>query len=175
MRCTNKTTQSTHPLYFLMVKNYQVQVGYGINWCLHVNPANQAVVALMGDKYHVGRAIKEPSVVRLAGSIQVQTNHLGRMMARVGSQGLDEIVTEMTADDNEEVLAAALGAGDQVTALRMLPVHPKLALLFLRGMAVLDAAKLVQRIVAHVPVADEAGVNALVNFSRVALESVEPR
>jgi hypothetical protein len=171
-RRTNEIAQSTHPVYLLSVKDGMVQVVYGTNWCFHADVANQALVALMGDKYRAGRAIKEPSVMRLSGTVQVRTNHFGGVV-KVRAKELDAIITELGADDNEEDLVAALAApGALILAVRMLPVAPKLAVFSMRGMTVLDAAKLVQRIVAQVPVAEEAKVEALVNFCRVACTGV---
>lgn len=110
---------------------------------------------------------REPIVVNLAGTNQVQTNRFGGVV-RVRAKEFDTIITELSAEGNDETLAAAEAAGENVTALQMLPVHPKLALLFLWGMSVLDAARMVQRIVAQVPEAEEEGMVALVNLCRVA-------
>ena len=85
----------------------------------------------------------------------MQTNHFGGVV-RLRAKELDAIITELGAAGNAETLAAVL------------PDHPKVALLFLRGMTVLVAAKLVQQLFAQVPTAEEEGWVALVNFCRVA-------
>ena len=93
-RRMNETTQSTFPKYFLTVKDDTVQVVYGVKWCVYADPVNPSLVGLMGDKYHVGQAIRDPSVMSLPGTSQVQTNHFGGVV-RIRAKDLDEIITEL--------------------------------------------------------------------------------
>ena len=58
---------------------------------------------------------------------------------------------------------------DPTVAWHVMPVHPKIALLFLRGMTVLAAAKLVQEMFEHVPEDAEEQMMGLVDFIRVAV------
>ena len=167
-RRTNEATHATFPQYYLTVKDDEVQVVYGVKVCIHTAPDTQVIAALMGDRRRVNPMVtREPIVVHLAGTNQVQSNHFGGV-ARAKAKELNSIITELSVEGMAETLAAAVPELESVTALRMLPVHPKVALLFLRGMSVLRAARLVQRLVAQVPVAEEEGVVALVNFCRVA-------
>lgn len=167
-RRTNEATHATFPQYYLTVKDDEVQVAYGVKWCIHTAPDTQVIAALVGDRRRVGPVfVREPIVVSLAGTNTVQTNHFGGLV-RARAKDLNTIITELSGAGIAGTLAAAVPALENVAALRMLPVHPKVALLFLRGMSVLKAAQLVQRLVAQVPILEEEGVVALVNFCRVA-------
>ena len=164
---TDEATHSTFPKFFLTVQDDQVQVVYGVDWCLHVVPGTRVITAMIGDKWRVGQTVRYPKVVSLAGTQLVQTNHFGGVI-RVKAKELDTIIDELETGGNNETLVAADAELEDITALRILPVHPKLALLFLRGMSALKAAKLVQKIFSQVATVEEEGVVALVNFVRAA-------
>ena len=121
-RRTDEAVHTTFPMYFLTVKDDQVQVVYGPNGCIHTNQTNKALTALMGDKWRAGQAVRDPIVVSLVRSIQVQTNHFGGVV-KAKAKELNAIVAELEANGYNGTLVSAEAAGEMVTALRCLPVH----------------------------------------------------
>jgi hypothetical protein len=67
----------------------------------------------------------------------------------------------------------AVAAGDpgnpMLTTIRMLPVHAKVAAVFMRGVPVREAVKRVELIRLSLPHADRSSCQALMNFMRVAV------
>ena len=77
-------------------------------------------------------------------------------------------IEELKEDGSEDPFVLADNELEDAATWRILPVHPKLALLFLRGMLVLAAGKLVQELVEIIPHGDTVGVQLLVDFCRAA-------
>jgi hypothetical protein len=174
-RRTTDVTSATVQRFGLSVNNGHMQVVWGVGWCPHIQPPQALIAARMGDQRLVGTSTspREPVVVSLLGTMNEQKARFGGTV-QVKAKELGAIIAELTAAGNAEVTVAPLGgAAPNVTTVRVLPVHRKVALLFLRGMTLLAAAQLVQAIMAQMEPAEEAELTALVNFVRVACTTVE--
>ena len=92
--------------------------------------------------------IKGPMVVQLPGTYQEQQDLFGAFTC--ATTGELPAITEGRSDPNYQGNFVVpedngwLDSEDPTLAWRVLPVHPKIALLFLRGMTVLPAAQLVR-------------------------------
>ena len=171
-----KVVNETSPCYFLTVTGFMVHVAYGVKWCGHLQAGRHNLVAMLGDWRFVGHSIKGPMMMQLPGTYQEQQELLGGYT--YATTGELPAIIEGLSDPNHQgnfVVPEDNGWADldPTLAWRVLPVHPKIALLFLRGMTVLAAAKLVQEMFEQVPEEAEEKMMALVNFLRVACTTTD--
>jgi hypothetical protein len=170
-----QVVNQTNPCYFLTVKGFMVQVAYGVKWCGHIQEGRQNLVTMLGDWRRVSHTIRGPMFMRLSGTYQEQQETFGSS-AYVTTMELPDIIEGLSepnhqgsfviSDDDQEV-------ADPTVGWRVLPVHPKIAVLFLRGMTVLAAAKLVQEMWEQVPEDEEEKMTALVDFLRIACTTTD--
>ena len=129
----------------------------------------------MGDKWCAGhQAVRVPIAVSPARTNQVQLNPIGGGV-RARAKELDAIITELSVEGNDEALATGDSNGKK-TGLRMLSIHAKLALLFLRGMSVLNAARMVPQMFAQVPTVPPVATSPKAGtYGRKVSECLVPR
>jgi hypothetical protein len=166
-----RTVNDTTNRYFLTVIDGKVQVVYGAKWCGHFHETQEHLVVMMGDQCQIGQTVREPKFMRLLGTKEEQEEIFGGT-AYAHAKELEEIIEELDHVDNEATLVEEDDALDPAVTWRVFPVHPKLAILFLRGLPVLAAAKLVQEMAAQRPYGED-DFYLLTNFCRVACTAVE--
>ena len=166
-----RTVNDTTNRYFLTVSDGTMQVVYGAKWCGLFHGGQEHLVFMMGDQGKIGQTVREPKFMRLLGTPAEQEEIFGGM-TYAHTRELDEIIEELDHVDNEATLVEEDDALDPVVTWRVLPVHPKVAILFLRGMPVLAAAKLVQEMGTQQPDGED-DLFLLTNFCRVACTAAE--
>ena len=131
-----------------------VQVVYGAKWCGqwcgHFLEAQEHLVVMMGDQCLIGQTVREPQFIRLLGTQEEQIEIFGGM-TYTHTRELDDIIDELKHVDKEAALLEKDNDLNQVVTWRVLPVHPNVAILFLRGMPVLAAAKLIREMETQQP------------------------
>jgi hypothetical protein len=165
------TVNSMGRIFFLTVKDFMVQVVYGVKWCDQLSTPHPHLVAMMGDQrcLRLGQAVREPMRVKLPGNVRAQTAAFGDSEYAVTGE-LTQIIELLEEDGQQGQLVAEEDENEQdpTVAWRCLRVHPKLALLFLKGMPVLAAAKMVMEIRLQMPEQEAEILAPLVDFCRVA-------
>jgi hypothetical protein len=167
-----RTVHDTANRYFLTVIDGMVQVVYGAKMCGHFHATDEHLTVMMGDQCQIGQTVREPKFMRLLGTMAEQIEIFGGK-AYADTHELDEIIEELEHFSNDATQVEQDDALDPVVTWRVLPVHPKVAILFLRGLPVLAAAKLVQAMVAQVQPEEEDDLYLLSNFCRVACTATE--
>lgn len=163
------TANSTGQIFFLTVKDFMVQVVYGVKWCDQLSTPHPHLVAMMGDQRRVGRAVREPMRMKVPGDSKAQIAILGGWEG-VAAGELTQIIEQLEEEGQQEQLVAEEDEDEQeqVVIWRCLRVHPKLAILFLQGMTVVAAAKMVKEILSQTSQEEAAAMEPLVDFCRVA-------
>ena len=167
-----RTVNETTNRYFLTVIDGMVQVVFGAKWCGHLHETQEFLVVMMGDQCQIGQTVREPKFMRLLGTEEEQVETFGGK-AYADTKELEEIIEELEHGNNGATVVGQDHALDPAVTWRMLPVHPKVAILFLRGKSVLAAAKLVQALVEQVQPEEEDDLFMLTNFCRVACTAPE--
>ena len=135
------------------------------------NPMER-VYGFINDRTWVISEPRQPTMVKTTGSIADQWEQF----AFVEIEALEWDATVAWAESGQGDLApmlVAAAAGDPAnpttTTLRMLPVHAKIAALFMRGVPLREGVQRVQALRNLVPVQDQGKCKALVDFMRVAV------
>jgi hypothetical protein len=168
-RRVRMAVSQTRTGYFLTKHNGMVRVVYGPKWCDLLHPSLPRLVVTMGDYRRMGQSVMDPPVMMLSGTIAAQKDILGGLVLEM-CQPLTDIIAELEeandpaqlAEVEEDVMI------EEVTTWRLLPVPAKVAVLFMRGIRVLEAAKLVQGILNQVPEEEEGDWRVLADFVRIA-------
>jgi hypothetical protein len=129
-------------------------------------------MAYLNDYADVNGLQRPPKLVMTSGLVAEQWGQFGF----VSAEALHWTDTVAWAEGGQSVRApvmAAPGPGDPAnpvtTTMRMLPVSAKIAALFLSGLPIREAVKLVELVCQALPVQDRNRCGALVNFMRVAV------
>ena len=163
------------PKCFLVVADNLVQVAYGMSPCPHLANPGARAFWLMGDYTKVaGDVVVHPKLYRTTGAVNLQSNNFIRSV--VPAPSLAEVIAAYDADPAITVVPALQPAADGTAAptiniWRALPVHQKFACLFLKGVPIRNAAKLVERLLGIIPPEHHASVEQLVHWIRAAASS----
>ncbi len=135
--------------YFLIVRGDQVNVMFGLRRCHPLSDGGSVVAALIGDRELRGGAIVHPSLFRLNGQANTQSSLFEAVSKR--PMGTDAITNAL--NQNEEIMFTQQlpDPAVSVNGWRALPIHPKLACLFFKGLTVREAFLLTERIVSMMP------------------------
>jgi len=132
------------PPYLLMIAQGQVKVLHALRPCLPLAAGGARVAGLLGERVKAGATVIPPPLVVTSSPINEQGNHFGRVEGQGPSYaGLEEFYSQANApalwraDEHE---GAELLPG---SSWRAIPVHPKLAALFLRGVPIPEALLLI--------------------------------
>ena len=158
-------------LYALVVVQDRVQVLYGLRPCHEVAGQGGRYFALIGERGNLAGTPVPPKLYTLAGAIGVQEVAFRRALVAAPSEA--DIVTAFGANANLELVAPlvqgqAAQPPDEVSTLKTLPIHPKLACLFMRGMSVRQAFFLMRRVKDATPQGHRPQLDQLVRFMRIA-------
>ena len=161
--------------YFLIVTNERVNVATGLFPCGHLPSAGIRAYWLGGDyiQQTATGLLTPPSVHRVAGALPLQ--HPAFRRTAVPAQPLVDIRTAYTADAAlvwvPQVPDDPANPPEEISVRKFLPIHAKLAALFMRGPTIREALDLVHQIMEALPDALRAQALALANWMRVACTS----
>ena len=163
------------PPYLLVVVDKEVRVVYGLRACRALDPEGRRFAGLMGERIASagGTACPPKLVITHEGETQRQCQH--QAIGRLGGRAPALLAAEtLIRDDSElELLPAATtpdGEPDppMVFTWKALPVHPKIAIFFLRGVPVTKALQLGIALVRSAPEDAGPAFNGPLSFLRVA-------
>ena len=164
---------SLDPVFLLIVVDNTVKVLYGLKPCHATTGNGQRFLGLIGDReIRAGQEV-HPKLHTLGGNLNKQADHFA--LTTIAAPTLADITSSFLADATL-ALVPALGpdpvtnnAAPTVFTWYALPIHPKLACLFLRGMSVRDAFFLATKIVSAVPTSLLGDLEPFTNFIRSAV------
>lgn len=164
---------SLHTTYFLTVVNGRMEVIHGLRPCFHVPGGGIRVLGLMKDRIRRGTGLEiPPKLYSLTGQPGAQGTE---GFHRVTAMAPELLAVQATFAANAALhVVPALPILDplhppvETRAFKTMPLHPKLACLFLPGMPIRAGVNLILALQAAVPVALRPGMDELVAFGRVA-------
>jgi hypothetical protein len=153
----------TQPRFLLTVKGDSIHVVYGLRKCRQLQ---QKVVGLMGDRHRYSNVLRDPTVVVVPGQPNTHVTAFGYV--NTPAKPLQTIREEfLEANEGAVVVGAAVG-GAQIKVPKLLPVHPKLAVLFMQGVRIPDAVAMVDELNIWYQSDTRANLGPLINFCRAA-------
>jgi len=155
--------------FFLVVADGEIKVVYG--WKAAHSLAVGRYADLMGERRMIAGMEVHPVLHKLGGNVATQATEFG--LQDVAAMSLAGIHTAFAANAALDLVAAVAAPVPpallvETLAWKVLPIHPKLACLFLRGMSVRAAFHLVTQIVTACPPALQSDLDPLTDFIRVA-------
>jgi hypothetical protein len=165
---------SLTPMYFLVVVSGKVEVLYGLRPCHAVAGNGARYLALMGERTMVAGMTAHPKLHSLRGQLNGQSQAIGR--EEVAAPTMENIEGAFNANAGLALVDALQADANgvppaQLAAWKMLPIHPKFASLFFKGMTVRKAFALVRNIEAAIPQEHLGDLEVLQNFIRGAVTS----
>ncbi len=163
------------PKFYLMVMDARVHVGYGMCPCPHLTHPTTRAYWLVGDHSKLSNGIVvPPKMYRSHGNIGVQFVNFQR--TDVAAMALEDLQAAFAADGGLALAPALQPAADgtappQINVWKALPVHQKVACLFMAGVPVRYALATVVRLVGTIPPEQRAGAEGLVGWIRAAATS----
>ena len=162
-------------LYFLVVSDGKVQVLYGWRTCRALDNDGKTWAGLMGDRRISASGVElPPKLFCLAGDAANQYKWFGKVTARpptmanvqagLGAAGAPALLDPAPAD--------AEGV-EAVSVWGVLPVHPKVASLFMHSPTVKEAIGLFVILYQVVPDEAKGGLDPLASFLRVSVVDVD--
>ena len=164
---------SLDPIFLLVVVDNAVKVLYGLKPCHATSGNGQRFLGLIGEReIRAGQEV-HPKLHTLGGNLNKQVDHFAAVdiaaptMADIETTFQGDatltMVTALTADPVTHVAAPT------ISSWMALPVHPKLACLFLKGMSVRNAFFLAKQIISIIPPSLAVDLVPFVNFIRSAV------
>jgi hypothetical protein len=164
---------SLDPIYLLVVVENTVKVLYGLKPCHATSGNGKRFLGLIGEReIRAGQEV-QPKLHTLGGNLSKQVDHFANV--DVAAPTLVDIEAMFQGDATLSLVAQLAAdpttnaAAPTIPAWMALPVHPKLACLFLRGMSVRNAFFLVKKIISAFPSSLSRDLEPLVNFIRSAV------
>lgn len=154
---------STQPQFFLTVKGDSLQVVYGVRLC-HL--LQNRVVAIMGDRRRSNNIMREPNVMVVEGEAQTQTRVFGCI--KIAAKEMSVIRDELAEMEEGNYTVGRLAVGPKLRTPKLLPVHPKMAALFLRGVKIPKALELLQGLTGQFSEDIDLLLTPLIHFCRAA-------
>jgi hypothetical protein len=154
--------------HYLTVVGNKVVAVIMPRFCGAYSRAGDRILALSGERVPVGagHSFTMLPLVKLAGNAAAQWDQFSFVTKR--AKPLEEIVA--SAEGGNLDLEQELPPGEEeVTTVKMLAVHAKIAAVFTRGVEVKRAAVLIRRMQVLVPPQYQDRCQALVEFGRVAV------
>jgi hypothetical protein len=160
-----------------MVSETSVQVGYGI--CPSpLNPSPGVRAYWISSEYvrHTNGTVIYPKMYKSSGNLDAQAEpfihqdvpamEFVDVKAAFAADPAIHVVPPLQPDPANPGVAAPI-----VSVWRALPIHPRLALLFMQGMSIRAAVSLVSRLVTVIPPEHRAQADPLVDWIRAAATS----
>ena len=154
-------------LYFLTVIGNRFQVIHGLRPCHLVPGGGSRLFCLLGDRIiRQGGLEVHPKLYKLPGALGNQANEgFARISARATSW---ETIKTALQDANTMVAPAGTAEDPEVATFKAIPIHAKLASVFLHGWSIPQGIMIVQKIMDLVPAIQLPGLNPLIAFTKVA-------
>ena len=159
--------ESLVPVWFLGVKADRIQVIYGWRICRPMSEDGKRLAALVGDRRIQGQVSMEPGLYRLDMGVSEQSDAFRKASAYV--HPLAAIQT--TLSEGSDLVKAAPSGGPDPTkrsAWYLMPVHPKVAGLFLHGPPIKDGINIYASMCGLVPPANQHLLDSMSLFMRMA-------
>ena len=158
---------SPSPLYFLTVLDGKMQVLYGWRTCRALDQEGKTWTGLIGDR-RVSASGTEilPRLFRAGSTANDQYKVFGKVSAKPPTMA--DIQAAFAADNAPALVAPLGGEGEMVTVWGVLPVHPKVASIFMHSPTVKEAADIYTHLYQLVPEGGKAGLDPIASFVRVA-------
>ena len=162
------------PMHFLVVTGNQVRVLYGLRTCRPLDREGRRYAALIGERGGTVACPIPPKLYITKEDNQRQYQYQTFQRASKNAQSFGDIQTALAADEAvmfvPEAVAAEDGEAPQaVSVWRILPVHSRVAVLFLKGMTVRAAFTLAAELYASIPEDDKQWTEPLLEYMRVAI------
>jgi len=163
---------SLTPIYLLVArKKEEVTVVYGWKPCRPILASGARYAGLLGDRRVTsGGTEVPPSLVITKTNATDQLNAFNRVTVRAPT--LEAVETAFEADAETGLVGPLEDPAEEITSWRAIPVHPKLAGLFVGGLSFRKAIALYGRLVKVVPENLHHKLNWLGRFLRVAATGV---
>ena len=163
-----------HTIYFLTVHGTQVVAATGLFPCNTLPSPGVRAYWLSGDYVrHATGLTAPPKIHRVAGAIDLQNAAFRR--TAIAAPTLEDIQTAYAGDANltwvPQLPADPANPPAEVEVPKALPIHPKLAPYFLRGVPIRDAVALVNQIIQIVPANMRQRTTLLSDWIRAACTS----
>ena len=160
---------SPSPLYFLTVLEGKVQVVYGWRACRALDADGKIWTALVGDRRFTANGAEVlPKLYRAGTSVDGQYSIFAKESAGAPSMAA---IQEAFAEDDAGDLIEPEDSDETVTAWKVLPVHPKVASVFMHSPEVKKAIDLFVKLYQLVPEGEKAGLDPLAEFLRMSVVS----
>ena len=158
---------SPSPLYFLLVLEGKVQVLYGWRVCRALDPDGKTWVGFIGDRRISPSGVALPPKLFKAGDGGTeQYKSFGQVVTKPMSMA--DAQAAYTADANLSWLDTVEGVdAEKLTVWSVLPVHPKVASVFMHSPSVRAAVDILVTLYQIVPGDAQAGLEPLFEFLRV--------
>ena len=153
--------------HFLIVKEGKVQVLYGWRACRPLDEDGKIYTGLVGDRITSPSGVDVlPRLVQTDGAANEQYKHFGKVSAKAPTMA--DIQAAFEADDTKELVDPSTSdAMEPLSVWGVLPVHPKVASVFMHSPTLRDAMGLFARLSLVVPAHAQAGLNPVAEFLRV--------
>jgi hypothetical protein len=161
-----------HTTYYLTVVGGKMEVLHALRPCFAVAGGGARVFGLIGDRTVRSTGMEvQPNLYTLAGQPGAQAAE-GFARVTMPAPTMPAMQAAFTADEELEIVpplqANILNPPNDVTAFKTMPVHPKIACLFFKGLRIRDGVGLIARIVMAAPPELRPGMEELVAFGRLA-------
>jgi len=157
-------SDSVGTTYFLVVVGGRVEVLYGLKACYESDHPGSRFMGLMGDhKARSNGTVIPPKLYRVAGAINNQMDAFDKV--NLSALPADAIATSFSGDADLAVVPRPDGTnGHDLAVWKAMPVHPKIACLFMRGVSVRHAFALVRKTIASIPESARASAEELLDW-----------
>jgi len=155
---------------FLAVVGGSVKVIYGLRTCRPLDPEGRRFACLMGDRSVSEGGTSLPPKLFITHPEEEQRRYQYRAIqaARVRAPST-QAIQDLLAGDAELELVDLVEGGEEITVSRMLPVHEKLAALFVKGMTPKEAFQLGLELLDDIPASHLSACDHLLYFLRAAI------
>ena len=166
---------SLTPAYFLVITGGYVRVLYGWKPCRPLDPEGRRFAGLLSERVVSAGGAELPPKLYVTHTDDNQRQHQHRAFSRNHGRpaSIGTIMAAYQADGDAVFIAQPPTVDGvqpaQVSAWRALPVHPKVACLYLRGLPLRQAFNLTVELARSIPEPQHSLLNGLLNFMRLAV------
>jgi hypothetical protein len=158
--------------YFLTVIDRKIEVLHAVRACFAVAGGGARVFGLVGERIVRSTGLEiQPKLYTLAGQTGVQATD-GFERVSVAAVTLADMRTAFAADEALDFLQPLPGdpqnPPNAVSAFKTMPIHPRLACLFMNGVRIRAGVELILRILQAAPPEVQNRMGELAAFGRVA-------
>ena len=162
------------PLQFLTIHETKVKVLYGWRVCRPMDAEGRRFAALLNDRNGNADCLIPPKlVITREGAVDRQYQYQTFQRTSANAKSIDDIVAALAANEDWQLVPAAEQeeggpAPEVVNVWRVLPVHPKVAALFTRGLSIRDAISVAKDLYSSLPESARDRCEGLLEYLRVA-------